>query len=91
MASGEKKRHRQSLDRNTRNHSEKSRIKTLMKKVEGALEGEDTAAAESFLRTAISALHKAGQKRVIPHNAAARHVGQLSKLGHRKKGAAASS
>lgn len=91
MASGEKKRHRQSLDRNARNHSEKSRVKTLIKKVERAGEGDDTAAAESSLRTAISALHKAGQKRIIPHNAAARHVGQLSKLVRRKKSAAASS
>lgn len=91
MASGEKKRHRQSLDRYARNHSEKSRVKTLMKKVATAAESGDSAAAESSLRTAISALHKAGQKRIIPHHAAARHVGQLSKLVHRQKGAAASS
>ena len=91
MASGEKKRHRQSLDRNARNHSEKSRVKTLVKKAETAVEGNDTATAESALRTAVSALHKAGQKRIIPHNAAARHVGQLSKLLHRKKSATAPS
>ena len=91
MASGEKKRHRQSLDQYARNHSAKSRVKTLMKKVATAVESGDSVAAESSLRTAISALHKAGQKRIIPHHAAARHVGQLSKLVHRQKSAGASS
>ena len=82
MASGEKKRHRQSEVRKARNHAAKSRVKTLMKRVEAAVESGESEAAERSLRTAVSALHQAGQKRIIPKNAADRHIGQLSKLVH---------
>ena len=88
MASGEKKRHRQSEVRKERNHAAKSRVKTLMKNVEAAVQNGEEAAVESSLRTAISALHKAGQKRIIPKNAADRHVGQLTKLVQKHKAAA---
>lgn len=82
MASGEKKRYRQSLDRKARNHAAKSRVRTLMKNVQAAVQAGDADAVERRLRAAVSALHKAGQKRIIPKNAANRHVGQLSKLAH---------
>ena len=82
MASGEKKRHRQSEVRKARNHAAKSRVKTLMKRVEAAVGSGESEAAERSLRTAVSALHQAGQKRIIPKNAADRHIGQLSKLVH---------
>lgn len=88
MASGEKKRHRQSEIRKTRNHAAKSRVKTLMKRVEAAVESGESEAVEHSLRTAVSALHRAGQKRIIPKSAADRHVGQLSKLVHTHKTAA---
>lgn len=88
MASGEKKRHRQSMDRKQRNHAAKSRVRTLMKNVEAAVRSADAEAVEHSLRRAISALHKAGRKRIIPKNAAARHVGQLSKLVHEHKSSA---
>lgn len=82
MASGEKKRHRQSQLRRDRNQAGKSKVKTLMKNVESAVENGDGDAIQSSLRSAISALHKAGQKRLIPRNAADRHVGQISRLAH---------
>lgn len=85
MASGEKKRHRQSVDRKRRNHAAKSRVRTLMKNVEAAVQGADAEAVEQSLRRAVSTLHKAGRKRIIPKNTAARHVGQLSKLVHEHK------
>ena len=88
MASGEKKRHRQSEVRRDRNHAAKSRVKTLMKKVSTTVESGDSDVIESSLRTAVSALHKAGQKRIIPRNAADRHVGQLTKLVQKSKAAA---
>ncbi len=88
MASGEKKRHRQSEVRKVRNHAAKSRVKTFMKQVEAAVESGESDAVESSLRTAVSALHRAGQKRLIPKKAADRHVGQLSKLVHKHKTAA---
>ncbi len=82
VASGEKKRHRQSQLRRDRNQAGKSKVKTLMKNVESAVENGDRETIKSALRTAISALHKAGQKRLIPRNAADRHVGQISRLAH---------
>ena len=88
MASGEKKRHRQSEVRRARNHAAKSRVKTLMKKVGAAVESGESAAVESSLRTAVSALHRAGQKRLMPKHATDRHIGQLSKLVHKHKIAA---
>lgn len=88
MASGEKKRHRQSEVRRVRNHAAKSRVKTLMKRVTEAVESGESAVVESSLRTAVSALHRAGQKRIIPKNAADRYIGQLSKLVHKHKTAA---
>lgn len=89
MASGEKKRHRQSEVRRARNHAAKSRVKTLMKKVAAAVESGESTAIESSLRTAVSALHRAGQKRFIPKHAADRYIGQLSKLVHKHKTASA--
>jgi len=53
-----------------------------MKNVESAVENGDRETIQRALRTAISALHKAGQKRLIPRNAADRHVGQISRLAH---------
>lgn len=88
MASGEKKRHRQSEVRHARNHAAKSRVKTLMKRVTAAVESGESTAIESALRTAVSALHRAGQKRIIPKNAADRYIGQLSKLVHKHQTAA---
>ncbi len=88
MASGEKKRHRQSEVRRARNHAAKSRVKTLMKRVEAAVESGESTTVESSLRTAVSALHRAGQKRIIPKHAADRYIGQLSKLVHTHKTAA---
>ncbi len=88
MASGEKKRHRQSEIRRARNHAAKSRVKTLMKRVTAAVEGGESTTIERALRTAVSALHRAGQKRIIPKHAADRYIGQLSKLVHKHRAAA---
>lgn len=87
MASSEEKRHRQSLRRQARNQSVKSRVKTLMKKVITAVENKD-ATAEEQLRLAMSAIHKAGRKRILHPNTAARRVARLSRLVHRSKSAA---
>lgn len=91
MASSEEKRHRQSLKRQARNQATKSKIKTLIKKVITATAGTDTNNTEEQLRTAVSAIHKAGRKRVLHPNTAARRVARLSRLVHRSKTAAQSS
>ena len=87
MASSEEKRFKQSLKRHDRNQSVKSRIKTLMKKVITAAGNKDTAAAETQLRSAISAIQKAGRKKILHPNTAARRVARLSRLVHQSKSA----
>ncbi len=88
MASSAEKRHLQSLKRQARNQSTKSRVKTLMKKVLAAVASRDTTAAAAQLRIATSAIHKAGRKRVLHPNTAARRVARLSRLVHRSQSAA---
>jgi len=90
VASSEEKRHRQSLQRQARNQATKSRVKTLIKKVISSAAGTDANATEEQLREAISAIHKAGRKRVLHPNTAARRVARLSRLVHRSKTAAQS-
>ena len=90
MASSQEKRHRQSLKRQARNQATKSRVKTLIKKVVAAAAGTDPKTTEEQLRIAVSAIHKAGRKRVLHPNTAARRVARLSRLVHRSKTAAQS-
>ncbi|MBI3301763.1 MAG: 30S ribosomal protein S20 [Deltaproteobacteria bacterium] len=89
MASSEEKRHTQNLKRHARNQSTKSRVKTLMKKVIAAVDSGDATAGEAQLRIAASAIQKAGRKRVLHPNTAARRVARLSRLVHRSKSATA--
>lgn len=84
MPFAEKKRFIQSEVRRIRNHATKSRVKTLMKKVSAAVESGD-GTAESQLREAISAIQKAGQKKVLPQNTASRRIAQLSKMVQRSR------
>jgi len=88
VASSEEKRHKQSLKRHARNQAAKSRIKTLMKKVMSAARSGEAAAAETGLRTAASALQKAGRKRILHPNTAARRVARLSRTVHQSKSTA---
>ena len=76
----EKKRFIQSEARRIRNHAAKSRVKTVMKRVTSALEADDPGAVETQLRDAMSALHKAGRKRILHPNTAARRIARLSKM-----------
>ncbi len=88
MASSEEKRHKQNLKRHDRNQAVKSRIKTFMKKVMAAASSGDVAAAETELRAATSAIQKAGRKRILHPNTAARRVARLSRMVHQSKSAA---
>ena len=83
MPFAEKKRFIQSEARRIRNHAAKSRVKTVMKRVVGALEGDDPGAVDSQLRDAMSALHKAGRKGIVHPNTAARRIARLSKMVQR--------
>ncbi|HEV8717614.1 MAG TPA: 30S ribosomal protein S20 [Candidatus Binatia bacterium] len=88
MASSEEKRHKQNLKRHARNQTVKSRIKTLMKKVVSAAGSGDAVAADAQLRAAASAIQKAGRKRILHPNTAARRVARLARTVHRSKSAA---
>ena len=90
MASSEEKRYQQSLKRHARNQATKSRLKTLMKKVQTAIDSGDATAAETPLRVAASALQKAGRKRVLHPKTAARRVARLARAIHKSKTASSS-
>ena len=83
MPFAEKKRFIQSEARRIRNHAAKSRVKTVMKRVTSALESDDPGAVDAQLRDAMSALHKAGRKKILHPNTAARRIARLSKMVQR--------
>ena len=61
-----------------RNKAIKSKVKTMVKKVEAAIAAGDKAAAEASLKTAISEINKATSKGVYHKNNAARKVSRLT-------------
>ena len=63
-----------------RNKMIKSKIKTMVKKVEAAIAAGDKAAAEASLKNAISEISKAASKGIYHKNNAARKVSRLTKL-----------
>ncbi len=81
-----KKRHRQSLERRAVNRATKSSIKTQIRKVREAVTAGDATKADAEFRLAATKLDRAGAKRVIHPNAAAR---TKSRLQHMMKAAKA--
>lgn len=71
------KRHRQSLIRNERNTTMRTRIKNVVKAVRSAVEANDKDQASIALNTAVSVLDKAATKRVIHARCAARRISRL--------------
>ncbi|NLP16145.1 MAG: 30S ribosomal protein S20 [Clostridiales bacterium] len=62
-----------------RNKAIKSKVKTMIKKVEAAILAEDKELAKANLTIAISEIDKACSKGVIHKNTAARKVSRLTK------------
>ena len=62
-----------------RNKMIKSKIKTLVKKVEAAVAVSDKAAAATALKEAVVAIDKAAAKGVYHKNTAARKVSRITK------------
>ena len=62
-----------------RNKAIRSKVKTMIKKVEAAIAAGDKAAAQAALVVAISEIDKACTKGVYHKNTAARKVSRLSK------------
>lgn len=62
-----------------RNKMVKSRVKTLVKKVDAAVAAADKTAAAAALKNAVVAIDKAAAKGIFHKNTAARKVSRLSK------------
>jgi small subunit ribosomal protein S20 len=77
------KRHRQSLRRRARNQQVKSRIRTLIKKLRGAIAKQEKEAAAAQLRDVNRELDKAVKKGVLKRNTASRYLARLSRAVHR--------
>ncbi len=73
------KRHRQSLKRRDANRSVKSRLHTLVRRVNEAILAEDGDTARSGLGDASKAMAKAASKGVLPRNTASRRTSRLAK------------
>ncbi|HBL27118.1 MAG TPA: 30S ribosomal protein S20 [Acidobacteria bacterium] len=72
------KRNRQSVERNTRNRANRSRLKTAVKKLRTAVASGDAALAKELLPGTLSVIDKIAQKGVIHDNAAARTKSRLA-------------
>ncbi len=74
------KRHRESLQAQTRNRWWKSRVRTAAKKVQEAVSKKDKPEASKLLSLATKEIYKARGKGVLHRNTASRKVARLSKL-----------
>ncbi len=72
------KRKRQSPKRHVRNRAVLSGIKSLLKKLNTALEMRKTDEAQLLLKKSVSAFDRAVSKGVVHHNTAARKVSRLT-------------
>ncbi len=74
-----KKRVLVSQTKTARNKAIRSKVKTMIKKVEAAIAAGDKAAAQASLLAAISEIDKAASKGVYHKNTASRKVARLTK------------
>ena len=72
------KAHRQSLKNREHNRQFRSRLRTALKNVRAAIDGNDKAAAKSALREVSSLIDKLASKGVIHKNAAGRYKSRLN-------------
>lgn len=72
------KQNRQRLRRETRNSSQKSAMRTAIKKLRAAIAAKDAKQAKTLLPAAVTLLDRAGRKGVIKRRAAARTVSRLT-------------
>jgi len=73
-----KKRAKQTVVRNLRNASQRSMLRTAVKKVLKALNANDAAAAEAAFASAQPLLDRFGSRGLIHKNKAARHKSRLN-------------
>lgn len=80
------KRARQALRRRARNRHTRSRVKTEVKKLRGALAAGEAEQAASLLRTAEGLLRRAASKGAIPKTRARRLISRLARQSQRLGG-----
>lgn len=73
------KRVRQNLKRNAINRSNRTGLRTQIKKLRTALAGQDKAQSTELLNPTISSIDKAVNKGIIHKNTAARYKSRLTK------------
>ena len=73
-----KKRAKQAVVRNQRNASQRSQLRTAVKKVIKALDANDAAGAQEAFKSAQPLLDRFGARGLIHRNKAARHKSRLS-------------
>lgn len=73
-----KKRLRQNIARRARNRSIKSAMRTQCRKVGEAVQAGDAAQAETEFRLAVKKIDRAGARKIIHRNAAARMKSRMS-------------
>lgn len=73
------KRTRQSLDRNLRNRSNKSKMKTVVKAIFSAIEEQSVEKAQAALRAAIPVIDRVAVKGTIHKKTSSRTVSRLTK------------
>jgi small subunit ribosomal protein S20 len=74
-----KKRIRQNEKRRKHNQHLRSRMRTMVRQAQVALEGDDATAAAESVRNAEREIRKASSKGIIPKNRASRVVSRLTK------------
>jgi small subunit ribosomal protein S20 len=72
------KAHRQSLKNREHNRQFRSRLRTALKSIRSAIDGNDTAAARAALREVVSLIDKLAGKGIIHKNAAGRYKSRLT-------------
>ena len=72
------KRDRQTAKRNAVNSTNRTKLRTAIKKLRAAIATKNASSAQELLPPTISAIDKAIQKGVIHRNAAARHKSRLT-------------
>ena len=73
-----KKRAKQTLVRNARNASQRSMLRTAVKRVLKAIEANDAAGAEAAFKTAVPILDRYSARGLIHKNKAARHKSRIN-------------
>jgi small subunit ribosomal protein S20 len=72
------KAHRQSLKNREHNRLFRSRLRTALKNIRAAIDGNDVAAAKGALKQTVSLIDKMTSKGIIHRNAASRYKSRLS-------------